>query len=210
MITEEDVASAQSSANAAFSSAAGAATPTITGTRFEVSSSAASGGSGGLFTNNEDDGEMGTHTRTSNTVLLNAGRGKRPHGSPSDGAERGSDEQGGDPSGAAAMGRRVEPAGGRGQYDAVSQRNADVFLRGGGGKQRSRKARHGGLRVGARQRCRRRPGQQARQGLPRAPRPHRALCRVRARAWMAAAVFYQVSRTKGLQSMGAAERGRGS
>ena len=134
MITEEDVASAQSSANAAFSSTAGAATPIITGTRFEVSSSAASGGSGGLFTNNEDDGEMGTHTRTSNTVLLNAGRGKRPHGSPSDGAERGSDGQGGDPSGAAATGRRVEPAGGRGQYDAVSQRNADVFLRGGGGE----------------------------------------------------------------------------
>ena len=48
MITEEDVASAQSSVNAAFSSTAGAATPIITGTRFEVSSSAASGGSGGL------------------------------------------------------------------------------------------------------------------------------------------------------------------
>ena len=142
MITEEDVASAQSSVNAAFSSTAGAATPIITGTRFEVSSSAASGGSGGLFTNNEDDGEMGTHTRTSNTVLLNAGRGKRPHGSPSDGAERGSDGQGGDPSGAAATGRRVEPAGGRGQYDAVSQRNADVFLRGGGGGS-SAVARHG-------------------------------------------------------------------
>ena len=48
MITEEDVASAQASVNATVSSIAGTTTPTITGTRFEIPASAASGGSGGL------------------------------------------------------------------------------------------------------------------------------------------------------------------